>query len=235
MDCFDGSWNRLGPVDSERLSYWRSAAEDEAMQGEHVFVWSAMLDSIDSDLAGTRVLDIGCNQGGFLRLIYDDCRIAEGWGYDPASAAVADARRLAGERPLRFEVAEGVPVGWEGFNAAFSHEVLYLVHDLRDHADNVFEALAPGGSYYAVIGVHSASPVAAEWHRAHSAELALPELYDIDDVVDSFAEAGFEVAASRLKIGFIPAAGHAWKLLEWLDYYNETKVLLRFTRPVGVV
>ena len=104
------------------------------MQDEHVFVWKAILDSVDSDLAGRRVLDIGCNQGGFLRLTYDDRRIAEGWGYDPASAAVADARRLAGERPLRFEVAERVPVGWEGFDAAFSHEVLYLLHDLRDHA-----------------------------------------------------------------------------------------------------
>ena len=148
---------------------------------------------------------------------------------------VADARRLAGERPLRFEVAERVPVGWEGFDVAFSHEVLYLLHDLRDHADNVFEALNPGGSYYAVMGVHSGSPVAAEWHRTHSAELALPALYKIDDVVDSFAAAGYEVAASRLRIGFIPAAGHTPKLLEWLAYYNETKLLLRFTRPVEVV
>ena len=106
-----------------------------------------------------------------------------------------------------------------------------MIHDLRAHADAIFGALAPGGSYYAVMGMHAASPVTAAWHREHSAELDLPSLYDIDDVVASFAAAGFEVAASRLRIGFIPVAGHTPNLLEWLEYYNEKKLLLRFTRP----
>jgi SAM-dependent methyltransferase len=215
----------------ERPSYWRSAAEDESMQDEHVFVWKAMLDGVVVDLVSTRVLDIGCNRGGFLRLAYDCCGIAEGFGYDPASAAVADARSLTGQRRLHFEVANTVPVGWKDFDVAFSHEVLYLIHDLRAHADAIFGALAPGGSYYAVMGMHAASPVTAAWHREHSAELDLPSLYDIDDVVASFAAAGFEVAASRLRIGFIPVAGHTPNLLEWLEYYNEKKLLLRFTRP----
>ncbi|MGO9696993.1 MAG: hypothetical protein ACLPYO_25315, partial [Mycobacterium sp.] len=82
-------------------TYWRGAAEDEAMQDEHRFAWKAMLDTIDVDLAGTRVLDVGCNRGGFLRLLADDCRIKEGFGYDPAAGAIEDARRLAGTRPLR--------------------------------------------------------------------------------------------------------------------------------------
>ena len=68
---------------TESPSYWRSAAEDEAMQDAHGFVWKAMLDTIDVDLAGKRVLDAGCNRGGFLRLLSDACAIAEGRGYDP--------------------------------------------------------------------------------------------------------------------------------------------------------
>jgi SAM-dependent methyltransferase len=67
--------------------YWRGAAEDEAMQADHGFVWRAMLDTADTDLAGKRVLDAGCNRGGFLRLLSDVAGIAEGCGYDPASAA----------------------------------------------------------------------------------------------------------------------------------------------------
>jgi SAM-dependent methyltransferase len=67
------------------------------------------------------VLDAGCNRGGFLRLLADDAGIAEGFGYDPAAGAIEDARRLAGDRPLRFEVADAVPEGSGSFEVAFSH------------------------------------------------------------------------------------------------------------------
>jgi len=213
------------------------------MQDAHRFVWKAMLDTIDIDLAGTRVLDAGCNRGGFLCLVNDVCGIAEGRGYDPASSAINDARRLAGARPLRFEVADTVPAGWGSFDVAFSHEVLYLIHDLGAHADAIFAALVADGTYYAVMGVHSASPLQVEWHRAHAEELHLPRLYNIDDVAGVFGAAGFEVSAARLKVGFVPAWEHRVEpvtcsptdtvpqLMARMEYYNEHKVLLRCQRP----
>jgi SAM-dependent methyltransferase len=218
-------------------TYWQDAAADQAMQDEHGFVWRAMLDTVDVDLAGKRVLDAGCNQGGFLRLLVDRCAIGEGFGYDPASGAIDDARRLAGERPLWFEVGDTVPDGWDGFDAAFSHEVLYLLHDLPAHARSIFAALAPGGSYYAVIGVHTGSPLMVKWHAENAEEFDIPALNDIDDVITMFEAAGFEAAAARLAVRFVPAAGHhghdRGRLLEWLDYYYDQKLLLRFTRPGG--
>jgi SAM-dependent methyltransferase len=230
---------------AEGRLYWRSAIEDEAMQDAHRFVWDAMLDTIDIDLAGTRVLDAGCNRGGFLCLLSDACGIAEGCGYDPAASAIDDARRLGGPRPLRFEVADSVPDDWGNFDAAFSHEVLYLIHDLGAHADAIFAALVPGGSYYAVMGVHAGSPLQADWHRAHTDELQLPELYNIDDVAALFGASGFEVAAARLKVGFVPAWGHSSaerdasapttpvpELMQRMEYYNEHKLLLRCRRPL---
>ena len=84
--------------------YWRGAAEDEVMQDEHAFVWNSILDCVDTDLAGQRVLDVGCNRGGFLRLLVDRCAIGEGFGYDPAAGAIETPAGLAGARPLRFEV-----------------------------------------------------------------------------------------------------------------------------------
>src|SRR2546423_2066530 len=211
--------------------YWRGGAEDEAMQDEHGFIWQAMLETIDVDLGGKRVLDAGCNRGGFLRLLADDCGIAEGCGYDPAGGAIDDARRLNGGRPLRFAAADTVPAGWRDFDVAFSHEVLYLLPDLAAHARAMLAALQPGGVYYAVMGVHRASPLMVEWHRAHADELRLPALYDIDDVVATFTAAGFQVSAGRLAIDFVPAAGHGHEgrggLLDWLDYYHEHKLLLR--------
>lgn len=86
------------------------------MQDEHRFVWNGMLETIDVDLAGKRVLDVGCNRGGFLRLLADRCDIAEGFGYDPAPSAVEDERRLAGRRPLHFEVSDAAPRDWVGLD-----------------------------------------------------------------------------------------------------------------------
>jgi SAM-dependent methyltransferase len=218
-------------------SYWRGAAEDEAMQDEHGFIWKAMLDTIDTDLAGRRVLDAGCNRGGFLRLLVDTADIAEGYGYDPATGAITDARRLAAGRPLTFEVADTVPREWGDFDVAFSHEVLYLLQDLPTHAATVFGALTPGGSYFAVMGVHAQSPLMSAWHAEHAAELGLPRLYGPDEVVGVFDDMGFSVSVANLKLGFVPVSAHRHghdhrgDLNAWLDYYTRDKVLLRFTRP----
>ena len=219
-------------------TYWRGAVADEAMQEDHAFIWDAMLDTVDVGLEGRRVLDAGCNRGGFLRLLVDRCAIAEGFGYDPATGAIDDARRLIGARPLHFEAADTVPTGWHEFDLAFSHEVLYLLHDVAGHARAIFDALAPGGVYYAVMGVHSASPVTAAWHHANAAELGLPQLYDLDDVVAVFETVGFDAAAARLAMRFVPVAGHGHhergRLLDWLKYFYETKLMLRFSRPPGL-
>jgi SAM-dependent methyltransferase len=218
-------------------SYWRGAAEDEAMQDEHGFIWRAMLETIDTDLAGSRVLDAGCNRGGFLRLLVDAEGIAQGYGYDPASDAISDARRLTGDRPLTFEVAQTVPDEWREFDVAFSHEVLYVLKDLAVHAAALFRALKPGGSYFAVMGVHEESPMMSSWHAESAVELDLPRLYKLDEVATVFEGAGFDASVANLKLGFVPVSAHRHghdhrrDLLAWLDYYTREKVLLRFTRP----
>jgi len=207
------------------------------MQDEHGFIWKAMLDTIDAGLAGKRVLDAGCNRGGFLRLLVDSAGIAEGYGYDPASGAISDARRFAGDRPLSFEVASTVPDGWGDFDLAFSHEVLYLLEDLIAHASSLFDALRPGGAYFAVMGVHGGSPLMAAWHAASAAELELPRLYELDEVAGVFEGAGFSVSVANLKFGFVPASAHRHghdhrgDLSAWLNYYSREKVQFRFTRP----
>ena len=218
-------------------SYWRGAAEDEAMQDEHGFIWKAILDTIDTDLEGSRVLDVGCNRGGFLRLLVDAAGIAEGYGYDPAPGAITDARRIAGVRPLTFEVAASPPDGWGNFDVAFSHEVLYLLENLPAHAADLFGALKPGGSYFAVTGVHAESPLMSSWHAQSAVELGLPKLYELDVVARDFEDAGFSVSVANLKLGFVPVSGHRHghdhrtDLLDWLAYYSREKVLLRCTRP----
>jgi hypothetical protein len=53
-------------------------------------------------------------------------------------------------------------------------------------------------------------------------------------VVAIFQAEGFDAAAARLAIGFVPTASHGHhgpgRLVDWLDYYCDQKLLLRFTR-----
>ena len=210
--------------------YWRSAAEDEAMQDEHAFIWRAMLETVDVDLVGLRVLDVGCNRGGFLRLLSDRSGIAEGFGYDPAGGAVEDARQLTGDRPLVFEASPSVPPSWRDFDVAFSHEVLYLLDDLPAHARAMAAALKPGAPYFAVMGMHAGSALMSRWHSVMAAELHLPRLYSLDEVAESFEAEGFEVSLAHLNLRFVPTSAHRddhderGSLMEWLDYYTHDKV-----------
>ncbi len=216
--------------------YWQDAAADEAMQHEHGFLWKAMVETVGTDLSGMKVLDAGCNRGGFLRMLTDVVGIGSGSGYDPAAAAIDDARGLAGDRPLTFEAAETVPDGWGPFDIAFSHEVIYLIHDLAGHAADVHRALAPGASYYASLGVHADSALTAAWHASAKDELGMPPIRHVDEVARTFVDAGFDVAVARLKLDFVPVEAHrddldAHDLAAWLAYYHEDKYLIRFTRP----
>lgn len=215
-------------------TYWRSAADDEAMQDEHRFIWRAMLDTIDVDLAGRRVLDAGCNRGGFLRLLASDHGIAEGLGYDPAAGAIEDARRMTGGWPLHYEASSSVPEAWSGIDVAFSHEVLYLLGDLTPHAKAMHRCLRPGGVYFAAMGVHTGSPLMVEWHAANRQELGLPPLRSVDAVISSFRDAGFEASVARLAVRFVPVTGrghnHENRALDWLAYYHDEKLMFRFAR-----
>ena len=75
------------------------------------------------------------------------------------------------------------------------------------------------------------------WHNSVASELALPKLYDLDEVVEAFEVAGFEVSVARLRVRFVPVSSrrggheHRQGLVDWLDYYERDKILFRFTLP----
>lgn len=48
-------------------------------------------------------------------------------------------------------------------------------------------------------------PMMSAWHSSGASQLALPKLYDLDEVVEAVEAAGFEVSVARLRVWFVPS------------------------------
>ncbi|MEM6972205.1 MAG: class I SAM-dependent methyltransferase [Pseudomonadota bacterium] len=221
------------------IQTWANRTEEEdAMTREHAWIWRAMIRAAlpPGGLSGRRVLDIGCNQGGFLRLLHDSEGYREAVGIDLAQQAVALAESLKGTRPVRYLAATRLAEAGSGFDIAFSHEVIYLIEDLVDHARQVFDVLRPGAAYHPVTVCHSDNPLWSVWHPRLQAVSNLPvPSHSLGDIAEAFRTAGFEVEASRfLADAFIPlepANDYFPTDQDRLDLYARWKIMFRCTRP----
>ena len=219
------------------IATWnRNPADEEAMGAAHAPIWRRMADvSVPHDISTSTVLDYGCNQGGFLRLLYDSHSFQSAVGIDIARESVARAELLKGHRPIEYKVADTAASLGRTFDYAFSHEVIYLLPDLAAHARDIRAALRPGASYVAAMGCHTDSSVWPRWRKLITETSSIP-LYDhsLEDVSKAFAEAGFTVSVRPLALNaFMQVTiGSAYfpKVVDQLRYYTTDKVLFRFVR-----
>jgi SAM-dependent methyltransferase len=222
------------------IATWnRNPADEEAMGAAHAPIWRRMIDvSVPHDLSASTVLDYGCNQGGFLRLLYDRHPFKSAVGIDIARESVARAELLKGHRPIEYKVTDRVASLGRSFDFAFSHEVVYLLPDLAVHAQDMRAAVRPGGAYVAAIGCHTDSSVWPRW-RTLIAETSSIPIYDhsLEDVAKAFAAAGFTVSVRPLDLdAFMQVTiGSTYfpKITDQLRYYSQDKVLFRFVRGPG--
>jgi len=144
----------------QALKTWAATDDEEnAMDDDHRHLWRQMIDHIaEAKLTGMNVLDYGCNQGGFLRLLHRMRPFEAGVGVDLAEASLAKAAAQTTAEPLSFYPVAMLDRYQGAFDIAFSHEVLYLLPDLAAHAALIKKALKPGGAYYAAIGCHTDNP-----------------------------------------------------------------------------
>src|SRR5688500_1545857 len=111
-----GSASRWGPLWGARPADW-ALSEDQ-----QVATYEAALDRVRM-VPGTRVLDIGCGAGSFLRLVAD--RGGKPHGIDASEALIAFARSRLPDADLRVGEMEDLPWGDDsfelvtGFNAFF--------------------------------------------------------------------------------------------------------------------
>jgi len=214
----------------------RNEADEEAMGAAHAPIWRRMIDvSIHEDLRQSTLLDYGCNQGGFLRMLYDRHPFQSAVGIDIARESVARADLLKGYRPIEYKVGESAAALGRTFDFTFSHEVLYLLPDLAAHAADIKAALKPGGTYVAAMGCHKDSAVWPHWRKVIAETSSIP-LYDhsLDGVAKAFSDAGFHVGVRPLDLdAFMPVTvGSEYfpKIVDQLRYYSQDKVLFRFVR-----
>ena len=221
----------------DTISTWnRSQADEDAMGAAHAPIWRRMIDvTAPADLSRSTVLDYGCNQGGFLRLLYDRHPFRSAIGIDIARESVARAELLKGHRPIDYKLGDQAAALGQTFDLAFSHEVVYLLPDIAAHARDIKAALRPGGSYVAAMGCHTDSTVWPRWRTLIAESSSIP-IYDhsLEDVSKAFAEAGFSVSVRPLALdAFMPfTIGSAYfpKVVDQLRYYSSDKVLFRFVR-----
>jgi SAM-dependent methyltransferase len=224
-DSFSGS----ASVDG----YWRTGEADMQMQRGNLCVWEAMAELEAPALPAATVLDVGCNMGGFLRFLHDRYRVPRALGFDPASGAIDAAREQNDGRPIEYVTALRPEEGWPPADLAFSQEVVYLIDDLAQHADDMWRALRAGGRYIAVTSVHRDSALMSDWHAANAEALDLPPLRDVAEYLEPFMARGFRAEIGRLQVRTVPldpsVLGQAWELLEFWTRTND-KVLFRFVK-----
>lgn len=206
------------------------------MYDDHYPLWVALIEKmVERDLTGKTVLDFGCNQGGFLRILSGRRPFHYGIGVDVATEAIQIAEANKGNLPIHYEAVSSIGHLEERIDIAFSHEVLYLLPDLAAHAREMYAALKPGGVYYAVLGCHTDNPLWTKWELLiRQASTIPPQSYSLDDIAWAFLSNGFAAGVQKYMVDtFMSVQSHDGffpRVKDMLDYYWDYKVLFRFVK-----
>lgn len=107
------------------------------------------------DVKGARVIDVGCGEGRFSRMLAE--RGASCVGIDPTSQLLQAARDRGGMSPAR-AVAEAMPLRGGAFDLAITYITLVDIEHYREAIAEMARVLRPGGRVVAVnVGFVSAS------------------------------------------------------------------------------
>lgn len=218
--------------------WWQNADEGEqVMEESHRRFWQKVVSMvIEDDLRHSSVLDFGCNQGGFLRYLYEQKPFKNGVGVDIARGSVEVANQRKGALPLTYEATSTPEKFSHQFDLAFSISVIYLIADLQAHACTIRQMLKPGGVYYATYTDYNGNPSLPVMKKQIDRHAARPMiLHDLDDIAGAFFQEGFQVGIRRLlPNGFIdlsPQERFFQKIAHRMQYEYEQACIFRCVAP----
>jgi SAM-dependent methyltransferase len=222
---------------STPLKTWANTdTEENAMNDDHADLWFRMIRMMrEKNLSDKTVLDFGCNQGGFLKKLYQSHPFKHGVGVDIAEKSIEAATLALEQEPIDYMHAGFLNKYTNYFDIAFSHEVMYLLPDLNDHARIIKNCLKDGGIYYAAIGCHTDNPLWPSWKKLISSYSNIPvQSYSLDDYAQAFFNEGFSVSARPFAMDdFITIKQYNEyfpKMDMSLRYYTEHKTFFRFQK-----
>lgn len=215
----------------------KDTAGENEMEERHRPGWKAVVDAMkEQQLTKVTVLDFGCNQGGFLRYLYERKPFKTATGIDLGAKSIAVAEERRGRLPLRYAVTGSPEKLGERFDIAFSLSVLYLIGDLAEHAAKIKLSLNPGGVYYATYTDYHDNPSAAYFLQTISQDSVLkPNLHTLDTIAGAFFAEGFQVSIKKMIPGdFVELLPQHRYILNNEDYIKakyESTYLFRFSLP----
>lgn len=184
-----------------------SASNEDEMESGHRSQWEAFINALPADLSGKTVLDFGCNQGAFLRLLYSKKPFKQGTGVDLATKAIEIAESRKGQLPLNYHNTGRPDNLGQRFDLCISTSVLYFIDDFAGHARVIHDSLTENGEYYASFTDVNGSNMLPVWHNyllTHGANVPF-RIHSLDDIASGFLSRGFDVSIKRtIPADYIP-------------------------------
>ena len=210
---------------------------ENEMETRHRPGWKAVIDAMrEQELTKANVLDFGCNQGGFLRYLYENKPFKKATGIDLGAKSIAVAKERRGELPISYVVTGSPETLDERFDIAFSLSVLYLIGDLAEHAAKIRRSLNSSGVYYATYTDYRDNPSAAYFLQTISQDSVLkPCAHTIDMIAGAFFTEGFQVSIRKMIpadfVELLPQHRHLLCNDDYIKARYEASYLFRFALP----
>lgn len=131
------------------MNDWAASAQAWiAVQGDagdfgRVHVLDAPMLALVGEIAPARVIDVGCGEGRFCRMLA--ARGIAATGIDPTAALIDRARALHADGDYRVAAAETMAVPAAAFDMAVCYLSLIDMPDLDAALDRIVAAIRPGG------------------------------------------------------------------------------------------